>query len=112
MFARACRITRPDSQTKRQLRSWRSRDSEFRKNNRVQVHAFLHPAIHAASNTAAVPCRTVFIGTVPYGTTGTGAPAFASSFCGTNSSGPHGGMWYPDLRRDEQYIDIDLMVKF
>jgi hypothetical protein len=51
-------------------------------------------------------------GTVPYGTTGTGAPAFASSFCGTNSSGPHGGVWYPDLRKDEQYIDIDLMVKF
>jgi hypothetical protein len=51
-------------------------------------------------------------GQVPYGTTGTGAPAFASSYCGANSSGPHGGVWYPDLRRDEQYVDIDLMVKF
>jgi hypothetical protein len=51
-------------------------------------------------------------GTVPYGTTGTGAPGFATAYCGLNSSGPHGGVWYPDLRRDEHYMDIDLMVKF
>ncbi len=51
-------------------------------------------------------------GEVPAGTTGTGAPAYVGAFCGTTSSGPHGGIWYPDLRRDEQYVDIDLMVKF
>jgi Putative beta-barrel porin-2, OmpL-like. bbp2 len=52
------------------------------------------------------------VGQVPYGTTGTGAPGYVTSFCGSNSSGPHGGVWYPDLRRDEQYVDIDLLVKF
>ncbi len=51
-------------------------------------------------------------GTVPYGTTGTGAPAFAYTYCGVNSSGPHGGVWYPDLRTGEHYADIDLLVKF
>ena len=51
-------------------------------------------------------------GQVPYGTTGIGAPSYVTSFCGASSSGPHGGVWYPDLRKDEQYIDIDLMVKF
>jgi hypothetical protein len=29
-----------------------------------------------------------------------------------DSSGPHGGVWYPDLRKNEQYLDIDLLVKF
>ena len=28
------------------------------------------------------------------------------------SSGSHGGLWQPDMRRDEQLIDVDLMVKF
>lgn len=51
-------------------------------------------------------------GQVPAGTTGTGAPAYVGGFCGTNSGGPHGGIWYPDLRRDEQYVDIAFMVKF
>jgi hypothetical protein len=51
-------------------------------------------------------------GQVPFGSTGSGAPAYVGAYCGTTSSGPHGGIWYPDLRRDEQYIDIDLMVKF
>jgi hypothetical protein len=51
-------------------------------------------------------------GTVPYATTGTGAPSFVGAFCGTNTSGPHGGIWYPDLRTGEHYADIDLMVKF
>jgi hypothetical protein len=32
-------------------------------------------------------------------------------FCGTANVG-HGGLWQPDMRRDEQLIDIDLMVKF
>jgi hypothetical protein len=59
-------------------------------------------------------------GQVPYGTTGTLGPAgapgralsYVNSYCGSTPSGPHGGVWFPDLRRDEQYIDIDLMVKF
>jgi hypothetical protein len=25
---------------------------------------------------------------------------------------PNGGVWFPDLRRDEVLFDIDLMVKF
>jgi len=55
-------------------------------------------------------------GSVPFGTTGTGAPGWVSSFCngtGANfSTGSHGGVWYPDLRTDEHYADIDLLVKF
>jgi Putative beta-barrel porin-2, OmpL-like. bbp2 len=52
-------------------------------------------------------------GQVPYGTTETGAPGFATAYCnGSSSSTSHGGVWYPDLRRDEQYVDIDLLVKF
>jgi hypothetical protein len=44
---------------------------------------------------------------------GSSAPAYVSAYCGTPTSpNPHGGVWYPDLRRDEQYVDIDLMVKF
>jgi TolA-binding protein len=52
------------------------------------------------------------IGQVPNNADGFGAPAYVGAFCGTTSSGPHGGIWYPDLRKDEQYVDIDLMVKF
>ncbi len=51
------------------------------------------------------------IGQVPNNADGFGAPAYVSAFCG-NSSSVHGGVWYPDMRKDEQYIDIDLMVKF
>jgi hypothetical protein len=60
-------------------------------------------------------------GTVPYGTTGTLGPSsyglgWVSSYCngtGLNiSTGSHGGVWFPDLRRDEQYLDVDLLVKF
>lgn len=58
------------------------------------------------------PAGPYSAGQVPYGTTGTGAPSYVGAYCGTSSSGTHGGIWYPDLRRDEQYIDIDLMVKF
>jgi hypothetical protein len=43
------------------------------------------------------------------------APSFVTSYCGT-PTGPnfngHGGVWFPALQRDQQYIDIDLMVKF
>ncbi len=52
-------------------------------------------------------------GQVPFGTKGTGAPAFANNFCnGVTSPISHGGVWYPDLEKDEHYVDIDLMVKF
>ena len=48
------------------------------------------------------------------------APAFVTSpVTGCGSSNPssvnwngHGGVWFPSLQRDQQYIDIDLMVKF
>jgi hypothetical protein len=43
---------------------------------------------------------------------GSSAPAYVTAFCGSSSSSIHGGVWYPDLRRDEQYVDIDVMVKF
>jgi hypothetical protein len=36
-----------------------------------------------------------------------GAPSLTAGGCATN-----GGLWTPDLRRDEHLIDIDLMVKF
>jgi len=53
------------------------------------------------------------IGQVPNNADGFGAPAYVSAYCGTPTNpNPHGGVWYPDLRRDEQYIDIDLLVKF
>ena len=37
-----------------------------------------------------------------------GTPSATINGCG----GPHGGTWFPDLRRDEHFIDIDLLVKF
>jgi len=44
---------------------------------------------------------------------GSSAPSYVSTFCGTPSNpNPHGGVWFPDLRKDEQYVDIDVMVKF
>lgn len=59
------------------------------------------------------PSPYTSIGQVPYGTTGTGAPSYVGAFCGTASNpNSHGGVWYPDLEKDEHYIDIDLMVKF
>jgi hypothetical protein len=36
-----------------------------------------------------------------------GTPSAAINGCGND-----GGTWFPDLRRDESLIDIDLMVKF
>jgi hypothetical protein len=36
-----------------------------------------------------------------------GSPSATISGCGGN-----GGVWYPDLRKDENLIDIDIMVKF
>jgi hypothetical protein len=35
--------------------------------------------------------------------------AQAQVFCASNGNG---GVWFPDLRRDERFIDIDIMVKF
>jgi hypothetical protein len=76
---------------------------------------------------------------VPYwsGAGGVTPPAFAGSSVGTNNGfptqyacmngaasgatvlsaattacGPQGGVWFPDLRKDEVIFDIDLMVKF
>ena len=38
----------------------------------------------------------------------------AAGYCGSApiSSGGHGGLWRPDLRRNESLIDIDWMIKF
>lgn len=73
-----------------------------------------NPTEFACMDGSAVPAAPGQAGQVPAGTTETGAPTYAVNYCNTNSiSGtPHGGIWYPDLRRDEQYVDIDFMVKF
>ncbi len=50
--------------------------------------------------------------------TGKDAPASASGSPGQPASaaetacGSPGGVWFPDLRRDESFIDMDIMVKF
>jgi len=38
----------------------------------------------------------------------------AAGYCGNGSiaNGGHGGLWKPDLRRDESLIDVDWMIKF
>lgn len=38
----------------------------------------------------------------------------AAGYCGNGpiSSGGHGGLWRPDLRRNESLIDVDWMIKF
>ncbi len=69
------------------------------------------PTEFACMDGAAVPALPGQAGQTPAGTTEIGAPAYVTAYCGTSSS-PHGGVWYPDLRRDEQYVDIDLLVKF
>jgi hypothetical protein len=61
---------------------------------------------------AVAPPAGQAIGQVPNNADGFGAPSYVSAFCGATGSSPHGGVWYPDLRKDEQYVDIDLMVKF
>jgi hypothetical protein len=33
----------------------------------------------------------------------------ATAFCAANGNG---GVWFPDLRKDESFIDIDILVKF
>jgi hypothetical protein len=33
----------------------------------------------------------------------------ATAFCASNGNG---GVWFPDLRKDESFIDIDILVKF
>jgi hypothetical protein len=70
------------------------------------------PTQFACMDGSTVPANPGQAGQVPFGTTGVGAPSYVGAFCGATSSGPHGGIWYPDLRKDEQYIDIDIMVKF
>jgi hypothetical protein len=49
--------------------------------------------------------------------TNNGFPTQYACFDGTpsatiNGCGNNGGTWFPDLRRDESFIDLDLMVKF
>jgi hypothetical protein len=49
--------------------------------------------------------------------TNNGFPTQYACFDGTpsatiNGCGKDGGTWFPDLRRDESFIDLDLMVKF
>jgi hypothetical protein len=49
--------------------------------------------------------------------TNNGFPTQYACFDGTpsatiNGCGKNGGTWFPDLRRDESFIDLDLMVKF
>jgi hypothetical protein len=47
------------------------------------------------------------------GVTNTGYNAtFASAYCSNPANGPNGGLWMPDLRKSENLIDIDLLVKF
>jgi hypothetical protein len=71
-----------------------------------------NPTEFACMDGSAVSALSASAGQAPFGTTGTGAPSYVSAYCGATGSSPHGGVWYPDLRRDEQYVDIDLMVKF
>jgi hypothetical protein len=33
----------------------------------------------------------------------------ATVYCAANGNG---GLWFPDLRKDENLVDIDIMVKF
>ncbi len=55
-------------------------------------------------------------GGAPYGTNN-GAPTEYACMDGKpsatiNGCGSDGGTWFPDLRRDENFVDIDLLVKF
>lgn len=73
-----------------------------------------NPTEFACMDGSAVPAAPGQAGQVPAGSTETGAPAYAINYCNSMSisNTPHGGIWYPDLRNDEQYVDIDFMVKF
>ena len=49
------------------------------------------------------------------GSAATESLSTSQMFCNPNTStdyAGHGGVWFPDLRRDEQYADIDILVKF
>ena len=46
------------------------------------------------------------------GTPATETLSTSQALCGPLGNPVHGGVWFPDLRRDENFIDIDLMVKF
>jgi hypothetical protein len=69
------------------------------------------PSDFACNDGSAVPGG----GSVTYAGLTPIAPAAVTAFCGA-ASGPafngHGGVWFPSLQRDQQYIDIDLEVKF
>jgi hypothetical protein len=69
------------------------------------------PSDFACMDGSAVPGG----GQVTYSGLTPSAPAAVYAYCGTASGSGfngHGGVWFPDLRKDEQYVDIDLMVKF
>jgi hypothetical protein len=61
------------------------------------------PTLFACNDGTAIPNSGNYNNSVPGFCTGTGQFAAGAS---------HGGLWQPDMRRDEQLIDIDLMVKF
>jgi hypothetical protein len=61
------------------------------------------PTLFACNDGTAIPNNGSYNNSVPGFCTGTGQFAGGAS---------HGGLWQPDMRRDEQLIDIDLMVKF
>lgn len=46
------------------------------------------------------------------GTPATELLSASQALCGPPGNPVHGGLWFPDLRRDENFVDIDLMVKF
>lgn len=69
------------------------------------------PTDFACSDGSAVPGggQVSYVGLTPV------APSFVSAYCGTASGAGfngHGGVWFPALQRDQQYVDIDLEVKF
>lgn len=69
------------------------------------------PTDFACNDGSAVPGggQVSYVGLTPV------APSFVSAYCGTASGAGfngHGGVWFPALQRDQQYVDIDLEVKF
>lgn len=46
------------------------------------------------------------------GTPATEVLSTSQALCGPSGNPVHGGIWFPDLRRDENFVDIDLLVKF
>jgi hypothetical protein len=73
------------------------------------------PTQFACNDGSAVPAGANGIGQVSVIGLTTTAPSYVGAYCGSATGSGfngHGGVWFPDMRRDEQYVDIDLMVKF